>query len=64
MTKRATILDHIGNTPLLKLNHVTDNLGVDIYVKCEFTNPEQILGELLGFGAFVDFSLSKEKRGE
>jgi cysteine synthase len=39
VTKRATILDHIGNTPLLKLNHVTDSLGVDIYVKCEFTNP-------------------------
>ncbi|MEE8352407.1 MAG: cysteine synthase family protein [Rhodospirillales bacterium] len=34
-----TILDHIGNTPLLKLNKVTDDLGVDIYVKCEFTNP-------------------------
>ncbi len=34
-----TILNHIGNTPLLKLNHVTDSLGVDIYVKCEFTNP-------------------------
>ena len=39
MTDRATILDHIGNTPLLKLNHVTDGLDVDIYVKCEFTNP-------------------------
>ena len=39
MTKKATILDHIGNTPLLKLNHVTDNLSVDIFVKCEFTNP-------------------------
>jgi cysteine synthase A len=37
--KEMTILDHIGNTPLLKLNHVTDSLGVDIYVKCEFTNP-------------------------
>ena len=34
-----TILDHIGNTPLLKLNHVTDSLDADIYVKCEFTNP-------------------------
>ena len=39
MTENSTILDHIGNTPLLKLNHVTDSLGVDIYVKCEFTNP-------------------------
>jgi len=39
MTEKVTILDDIGNTPLLKLNHVTDSLGVDIYVKCEFTNP-------------------------
>ena len=39
MTAAATILDHIGNTPLLKLKHVTNSLGVDIYVKCEFTNP-------------------------
>ncbi len=39
MADRTTILDHIGATPLLKLNHVTDSLGVDIYVKCEFTNP-------------------------
>jgi len=39
MTEKISILDHIGNTPLLKLNHVTDSLDVDIYVKCEFTNP-------------------------
>ena len=39
MTENISILDHIGNTPLLKLNHVTDSLGIDIYVKCEFTNP-------------------------
>ena len=39
MTEKVTILNHIGNTPLLKLNHVTESLGVDIYVKCEFMNP-------------------------
>ena len=39
MKSAPTILSHIGNTPLLKLNHVTDSLGVNIYVKCEFTNP-------------------------
>ena len=39
MTGMATILDHIGNTPLLRLRHVSDALGVDIFVKCEFTNP-------------------------
>jgi len=33
------ILKHIGNTPLLKLNHVNDIPDVDIYVKCEFLNP-------------------------
>ena len=36
---KTTILSDIGNTPLLKLNRVTDGLDVDIYVKCEFTNP-------------------------
>jgi hypothetical protein len=25
MNEKATILDHIGNTPLLKLNKVTDS---------------------------------------
>ena len=39
MIDPATILGYIGNTPLLRLNHVTDSIGVDIYVKCEFMNP-------------------------
>jgi len=34
-----TILDDIGDTPLLKLNHVTDSLDAEIFVKCEFMNP-------------------------
>ena len=34
-----TILSHIGNTPLLKLNHVIESPDVEIYVKCEFMNP-------------------------
>jgi cysteine synthase A len=33
------ILGHIGNTPLLKLRHVNETPGVDIFVKCEFLNP-------------------------
>jgi len=33
------ILGQIGNTPLLKLNHINDTPDVDIYVKCEFLNP-------------------------
>ncbi len=39
MMENVTILNHIGNTPLLKLSHVTDSLDADIFVKCEFTNP-------------------------
>ncbi len=39
MSREPTILDHIGNTPLLRLNRLSDSLGVNIHVKCEFTNP-------------------------
>lgn len=35
----ASIFDQIGNTLLLRLNHVTDSLDADILVKCEFMNP-------------------------
>lgn len=36
----ANVLDAIGNTPLLKLKHVTKHVpGVEVYVKLEFFNP-------------------------
>jgi cysteine synthase A len=34
-----SILDQIGNTPMLKLRHVIENPDVGIYVKCEYLNP-------------------------
>ncbi|MDX1436266.1 MAG: pyridoxal-phosphate dependent enzyme, partial [Anaerolineales bacterium] len=34
-----TILDEIGNTPLLRLTKVLESPDVEIYVKCEFMNP-------------------------
>jgi len=34
-----SILQQIGNTPLLKLRKVTNGLDAEIYVKCEFLNP-------------------------
>jgi len=34
-----SILDHIGNTPLLKLQRVVESPDVEIFVKCEFMNP-------------------------
>lgn len=37
--KYSTLLEHIGNTPLIKLQHLCPNDYVTILVKCEFTNP-------------------------
>lgn len=34
-----TILQTIGNTPLVRLQHISPNPYVNILVKCEFTNP-------------------------
>ena len=34
-----SILDTIGNTPIVKLNHVVPEDAADVYVKLEFFNP-------------------------
>ena len=34
-----SILDAIGNTPLVRLNKVADQSGASVYAKCEFMNP-------------------------
>jgi cysteine synthase A len=34
-----TVLDAIGNTPLVRLRHASDRTGCDIYGKAEFMNP-------------------------
>jgi cystathionine beta-synthase len=39
MQLTASILDAIGNTPLIKLNRLTTPDMADVYVKCEFMNP-------------------------
>jgi cystathionine beta-synthase len=36
---RNTILEAIGNTPLVKLGRTAHDVPADIYVKCEFMNP-------------------------
>ena len=33
-----SVLDNIGNTPLIKLNRITKGLNCEIYAKCEFYN--------------------------
>ena len=37
--KEKTILDAIGNTPIIKLQNITKNSGHDFYAKLEYLNP-------------------------
>jgi cysteine synthase A len=39
MNARKTILGAIGNTPLIRLNRVTEGVGAHVLAKCEFVNP-------------------------
>ena len=37
--KEKTILDAIGNTPIIKLQNITKNYDHDFYAKLEYLNP-------------------------
>lgn len=39
MKYAQSVLDLIGNTPLVKLHHVTDGIGATVLVKLEYLNP-------------------------
>src|SRR3954462_1986661 len=41
MTVRASVLDAIGNTPLIRLSRASDETGCEILGKAEFLNPGQ-----------------------
>lgn len=43
------ILQTIGNTPIVKLNHVGKELACSLYVKCEFMNPGGSVKDRIGF---------------
>ncbi len=36
---RANVVDAIGGTPIIKLNHITKDLDSEIYIKLEYMNP-------------------------
>src|SRR5436305_4871218 len=36
---KATILEAVGGTPIIKLEKLARHLAADIYVKCEYLNP-------------------------
>ena len=43
-----SITDTIGNTPLVKINHLTADLSAEIYLKCEFFNPLASVKDRIG----------------
>jgi len=55
----ATILDRIGNTPLVRLDRVAAGLPVPVYGKCEFLNPGGSIKDRIAL-AIVD---DAERRG-
>ena len=53
------IVEAIGNTPIVKLNRVTRDDEVNVYVKCEFMNPGGSIKDRIGYWLVND----AEKRG-
>jgi cystathionine beta-synthase len=59
------ILEAIGHTPLVRLNHVIDGLECDVYAKCEFMNPGGSIKDRIGYSMVVEAEKSgRIKRGD
>lgn len=43
-----SIVETVGNTPLVKINQITEGLSADIYLKCEFFNPLASVKDRIG----------------
>lgn len=44
----SSILEAIGNTPIVRLNTVTQGLNANVYAKCEFMNPGGSIKDRIG----------------
>ncbi len=55
----SNIVETVGRTPLVKLNHVTEGLNATIALKCEFFNPLGSVKDRIGAAMIED----AEKRG-
>lgn len=50
----SNIVETVGNTPLVRLNKVTEGLEADIYLKCEFFNPLGSVKDRIGMSMIED----------
>lgn len=58
MTITTSVLDLIGNTPLLRLNRLSEETGCEILGKCEFLNPGQSVKDRPALGMVRDAEAS------
>lgn len=58
MTLTHSVLDLIGNTPLLRLNALSEATGCEILGKCEFLNPGQSVKDRPALGMVRDAEAS------
>ena len=56
----GNILEAIGKTPLVKLNHLTSKHEASVYVKCEFLNPGGSIKDRIAFRMVKDAHDKKE----
>ena len=50
----SNVLDHIGNTPLIKLKYPSEITGCEIYGKAEFLNPGSSIKDRAAKGIVLD----------
>jgi len=48
MAIASSIIDTVGNTPLVRINNLTKNVDANIYLKCEFFNPLASVKDRIG----------------
>ncbi len=54
MNIKKDITELIGNTPLIRLNKISDKTGCEILGKCEFLNPTSSVKDRIGFSMIRD----------
>jgi cysteine synthase A len=53
-----TILETIGNTPIVKINNISKDVECNIYAKCEFFNPAGSIKDRIGYRMVIDAQIS------